>query len=119
MGSPEVTVKRHHSALGRWETVHRAAPEALRAHVLGYLGYHEWLPRPFRRLEVPSGEVHVIMSFGPRVNVPAPVRSFVAAPHTEHTIVDFDSEQHGVEIRSPRSAPTCCSACRCTSSRTA
>jgi hypothetical protein len=48
---------------------------------------------------VPSGEVHVIVSFGPRVRVPAPVRSFVAAPHSEHTIVDFDAEQHGVEIR--------------------
>src|SRR5919108_5219765 len=85
MASPEVTVRRHDSALGRWEMVHRAAPEALRPHVLGYLGYREWLPRPFRRLEVPSGEVHVIVSFGPRVHVPAPVRSFVAAPHTGHT----------------------------------
>src|SRR5512133_3010398 len=53
----------------------------------------------FRRLEVPSGELHVIVSFGPQVRVPAPVRSFVAAPHSEHTIVDFDAEQHGVEIR--------------------
>jgi AraC-like DNA-binding protein len=99
MASPAITVTRHDSALGRWETVHRAAPAALRPHVLGYLGYREWLPQPFRRLEVPSGEVHVIVSFGPRVRVPAPVQSFVAAPHTEHTIVDFDAEQHGVEIR--------------------
>jgi AraC-like DNA-binding protein len=99
MGSPEVTVRRHESALGRWEMVHRAAPVALRPHVLGYLGYREWLPQPFRRLEVPSGEVHVIVSFGPQVRVPAPVRSFVAAPHTTHTIVDFDREQHGVELR--------------------
>src|SRR5919202_2651252 len=99
MASPPVTVRRHDSALGRWEMVHRAAPEALRPHVLGYLGYREWLPQPFRRLEVPSGEVHVIVRFGPAVRVPAPVRSFVAAPHTEHTIVDFDPEQHGIEIR--------------------
>jgi AraC-like DNA-binding protein len=99
MASPAVTVRRHDSALGRWETVHRAAPAALRPHVLGYLGYREWLPQPFRRLEVPSGEVHVIVSFGPRVRVPAPVQSFVAAPHTEHTIVDFDAEQHGIEMR--------------------
>src|SRR3954468_17095208 len=99
MAAPTLTVRRHDSALGRWETVHRAAPVALRPHVLAYLGYREWLPQPFRRLEVPSGEVHVIVSFGPRVRVPAPVRSFVAAPHSEHTIVDFDAEQHGVEIR--------------------
>src|SRR3954449_7807814 len=97
--APAATVTRHESALGRWETVRRAAPPALRPHLLGYLGYREWLPRPFRRLEVPSDEVHVIVSFGPRVRVPAPVRSFVAAPHTEHTIVDFDAEQHGIEIR--------------------
>src|SRR4051794_9029139 len=99
MASPAVTTRRHDSALGRWEMVDRAAPAALRPHVLGYLGYREWLPQPFRRLEVPSGEVHVIVSFGPRVRVPAPVQSFVAAPHTEHTIVDFDAEQHGIEIR--------------------
>jgi AraC-like DNA-binding protein len=99
MQSPPLEVRRHDSALGRWEMVHRAAPAALRPHVLGYLGYREWLPRPFRRLEVPLAEVHVIVSFGPEVRVPAPVRSFVAAPHTRHSIVDFDSEQHGVELR--------------------
>jgi AraC-like DNA-binding protein len=99
MDAPGVTVNRHDSALGRWEMVHRMAPAVLRPHVLGYLGYRERLPQPFRRLEVPSGEVHVIVSFGPKVRAPAPVGSFVAAPHTEHTIVDFDSEQHGVEIR--------------------
>jgi AraC-like DNA-binding protein len=101
MPSPEVevTVRRHDSALGRWEMVHRAAPAALRPHVLGYLGYHEWTPKPLRRLEVPSDEVHVIISFGPEVRVPAPVRSFVAAPHTEHAIVDSDGEQHGIELR--------------------
>src|SRR3954469_8759277 len=99
MGSPEVTVSRHESALGRWEMVHRAAPRALRPHVLGYLGYHEWTAGPFRRLEVPSGEVHVILSFGPEVRCPAPVQSCVAAPHSRFAIVDSDGEQHGVELR--------------------
>jgi AraC-like DNA-binding protein len=97
--APAVTLTRHESALGRWEAVRRAPPPALRPHVLGYLGYRESLPHGFRRLEVPSGEVHVIVSFGPRVRVPAPVASFVAAPHTEHTIVGFEPEQHGLEIR--------------------
>src|SRR4051795_10214679 len=99
MAAPTVTVRRHESALGRWEMVRRAAPAALRPHLLGYVGYREWLPQPFRRLEVPSAEVHMIVSFGPKVRAPAPVQSFVAAPHTEHTIVDFDAEQHGIEIR--------------------
>src|SRR3954449_8989613 len=54
MASPAVTTRRHDSALGRWETVHRAAPAALRPHVLGYLGYREWLPQPFRPLAAPA-----------------------------------------------------------------
>jgi hypothetical protein len=99
MAPPAVTVQRHASALGRWEMIRRAAPGALRPHVLGYLGYREWTPGPFRRLEVPSGEVHVIVSFGPEVRCPAPVRSFVAAPHSRHAVVDSDGEQHGVELR--------------------
>jgi AraC-like DNA-binding protein len=99
MPAPPVTIQRHDSPIGRWKMIHRAAPEALRPHVLGYLGYHEWTGAPFRRLEVPSGEVHVIVSFGPEVRAPAPVRSFVAAPHTRHAIVESDGEQHGVELR--------------------
>ena len=41
----------------------------------------------------------MIISFGPEVRCPAPVTSFVAAPHTGHAIVDSDGEQHGVELR--------------------
>jgi len=69
------------SGAGRW----RIAP--LRPHLLGYLGYHERTAAGFRRLEVPSGEVHVIVSFGPEVRVPAPVRSLVAAPHRRHMLL--------------------------------
>jgi AraC-like DNA-binding protein len=99
MAPPAVTVQHHESALGRWEMARRAAPAALQPHVLGYLGYHERTPGPLRRLELPSGEVHVIISFGPEVRCPVPVTSFVAAPHTTHAIVDSDGEQHGVEVR--------------------
>src|SRR3954451_21519387 len=87
--APAATVTRHESALGRWETGRGARPPAPRPHVRGSLGSRAWLPQPFRRLEVPSGEVHVIVSFGPRVRVPAPVRPFVAAPPTEQSLVDF------------------------------
>jgi AraC-like DNA-binding protein len=99
MPAPSVRIQRHESPVARWEMAHRAAPEALRPHVLGYLGYHERTAAGFRRLEVPSGEVHVILSFGPEVRVPAPVRSFVAAPHSRHAIVESNGEQHGVELR--------------------
>ena len=99
MGTPAVTIQRHDSPIGRWEMINRAPPPELRPHLLGYVGYREWTPAPFRRLEVPSGEVHVIISLGPEVRVPAPVSSFVAAPHTEHVIVESGGEQHCVELR--------------------
>ena len=53
MAPPAVTVQHHESALGRWEMIRRAAPAALRPHVLGYFGYHERTPGPLRRLELP------------------------------------------------------------------
>jgi AraC-like DNA-binding protein len=94
-----IRVERHDSLLARWEMVFCEAPAALAPHVRGYLGYSETTPGPFQRLEVPSDEVHVILSFGPECRVPERVGSFVAAPHTRHAIVDHDGHQHGVELR--------------------
>jgi AraC-like DNA-binding protein len=94
-----VRVERHDSMLGRWEMVFCDAPPALVPHVRGYLGYWEVMPSGFRRLEMPSDEVHVILSFGPEVRVPERVRSFVAAPHARHALVDSDGYQHGIELR--------------------
>jgi AraC-like DNA-binding protein len=94
-----IRVERHDSMLGRWEMVFCDAPAALAPHVRGYLGYWEVMPRGFRRLEVPSDEVHVILSFGPEVRVPERVRSFVAAPDPRHAIVENDGYQNGIELR--------------------
>jgi AraC-like DNA-binding protein len=78
----------------------RDAAAALRPHVIGYVGYREWGSAGFRRLETPSGEVHVILSFGPRIRSNGElVRSFVAAPHTRHAVVESFEDQHCVEIR--------------------
>ena len=83
-----------------WEMWSRDAAPALRPHVIGYAGYREWGSEGFRRLETPSGEVHVILSFGPRIRADGElVRSFVAAPHTRPAIVESFEEQHCVEIR--------------------
>ena len=92
-------VQRHESERGRWEMARRDAAAALRPHVRGYVGYVEDSPGPFRRLEMPSDEVHVILSFGPRMRAPHPVTSFVAAPHTHATITEHDGRQHGLELR--------------------
>lgn len=82
-----------------WEVVERAPPAALGPHVLGYCGYAERSGLPVRRLEVPTPEVHVIVTLGPSIRVPERLTSFVAAPDTTHTVVEHDGEQHGVELR--------------------
>jgi AraC-like DNA-binding protein len=83
-----------------WEMWTRDAAPALRPHVLGYCGYREWGSAGFRRLETPSREVHVILSFGPRIRSNGEVvRSFVAAPHTRHAVVESFEDQHCVELR--------------------
>jgi AraC-like DNA-binding protein len=94
-----VTLERHDSVLGRWETARCPAPGALAPHVLGYVGYAETMPGGFRRLEPSNDEVHVIFSFGPECRVPERVRSFVAATDTRHAVVEHDGHQHGVELR--------------------
>ena len=72
-----------------WEMWERAAAPPLRPHVLGYCGYREWNSSGFRRLETPSAEVHVILSFGPRIVSDGEViESFVAAPSTRAAVVD-------------------------------
>ena len=83
-----------------WEMWSRDAAAVLRPHVIGYVAYREWGSEGFRRLETPSGEVHVILSFGPRIRADGElVRSFVAAPHTRHAVVESFEDQHCVEIR--------------------
>jgi hypothetical protein len=93
-------VSRHESPTVSWELWSRPAAPALRPHVIGYVGYREWGSAGFRRLETPSGEVHVILSFGPRIRrTGEEVESFVAAPHTRPAVVESGGEQHCVEIR--------------------
>lgn len=83
-----------------WEMSSRDAAPALRPHVLGYCSYREWGSAGFRRLETPSGEVHVILSFGPRILADGrELVSFVAAPHTRPAVVESREGQHCVELR--------------------
>ena len=58
----------HSSSSVSWELWSRPPAPALGPHVLGYVGYRERVHgAPFRRLETPSDEVHVILSFGPAI----------------------------------------------------
>jgi AraC-like DNA-binding protein len=92
-------VERHDSELGSWQLTTRMAAPALRPHVVDYVGFRERTPGPSRRVELPTGLVHVIVSFGPRVHAPGPLDSFIAPPDPEHTVVESEGEQHCLGIK--------------------
>jgi len=83
----------------------KSAPE-LRDQVRAYTGYEE-RARDVRRLrELPSGDVALIISFGPalaitepRAGAPVLRRSFVAGVHDGYAITEAPRYQHGLEIR--------------------
>jgi AraC-like DNA-binding protein len=102
------TVARHNSRELSWEMVTQDAAPRLRQYVRNYTGYVESTAEPLRRLEVPSGDVTLIISPGTRLSLPdvrdpsrAPARvtSFVAALHDTYSLVDHDGFQHGIEVR--------------------
>jgi AraC-like DNA-binding protein len=102
------TVARHDSPELSWEMVTRDAHPRLRAHVRNYTGYVERTAEPLRRLEVPGGDVTIIISPDTKLTLPdvrdrsrAPARetSFVAALHDTYALVDHDGSQHGLEVR--------------------
>ena len=110
------TVARHDSPELSWEMVTRDAHPRLRGHVRNYTGYVERTAEPLRRLEVPGGDVTLIISPDTTLTLPdvrersrPPVRatSFVAALHDTYSLVDHDGSQHGLEVRlSPLGAHT-------------
>jgi AraC-like DNA-binding protein len=110
------TVARHDSPELSWEMVTRDAHPRLRGHVRNYTGYVERTAEPLRRLEVPGGDVTLIISpdttltlpdVRDRSSAPARVSSFVAALHDSYSLVDHDGSQHGLEVRlSPLGAHT-------------
>src|SRR5262245_51181754 len=78
----------------------RREPSArLRAHVESYCGYVERGTSPLRRRELPSGEVVLILSFGPPIRVDGrPRTSFVAGLHGAHAITEHDGIQEGLQV---------------------
>jgi AraC-like DNA-binding protein len=79
---------------------------ALAPHVVRYAGYREFSAAPFRRRELPSGEVTLILSLGPELVVGGPgaggsgqrVTSFLAGLSTGPAITEFSGVQHGIEV---------------------
>jgi AraC-like DNA-binding protein len=100
-------VHRHDSEVGWWEMISRGAATRLRQHVLGYCGYEEETVGFTRRRELPSGEVVVIVGFGPKVETTYPALalgrgashgSFVAGLHETHCFVESPGTQAGIQL---------------------
>ena len=107
MTVPPAQVVRHESEIGRWEMVSQGATPRLRRHVLGYCGYEEETVGFTRRRELPSGEVILIVGFGPRLKTTYPSlapdrvathRSFVAGLHDTHCFVESPGTQAGIQV---------------------
>nr|WP_042185726.1 helix-turn-helix transcriptional regulator [Kibdelosporangium sp. MJ126-NF4]CEL16847.1 Transcriptional regulator, AraC family [Kibdelosporangium sp. MJ126-NF4]CTQ91925.1 Transcriptional regulator, AraC family [Kibdelosporangium sp. MJ126-NF4] len=93
-------VFRSFSETGWWEMVTQQPAAPLRGVVRTYVGYRENSFVPVRRREVPTGEVALIMSFGPKIEVIGGHRhsSFVAAVADTWSDTEYVGEQYGFEI---------------------
>lgn len=105
VATPQVFRHRHES--GWWEMVVRPPAPPLRGLVRGYTGYREDSAVPVRRREVPTGDVSLILSFGPRIGVvdssaPDGVRpgltSFVVPVDDSWALTEYVGRQVGMEI---------------------
>lgn len=107
MTASPAQVTRHESGIGWWEMVSQAATPRLRRHVRGYCGYEEETVGFTRRRELPSGEVVLIIGFGPKLETTYPQlapdrvsthRSFVAGLHETHCVVATPGSQAGIQL---------------------
>lgn len=107
MSVAPVRINRHESEVGWWQMVSRAAAPRLRRHVLGYCAYEEETVDFNRRRELPSGEVVLIIGFGPKLETTYPQlapgrvgehRSFVAGLHETPCLVATPGSQAGIQL---------------------
>ena len=79
-----------------------APAPALRPYVHRYVGFVERTPAPLRRRELPSGDVHLIISFGPHWDLVlhgGRHYSFVAGLDDRHAFSEHQGFAHGIEIQ--------------------
>ena len=100
MSVPPAQVVRHESEIGRWEMVSQAATPRLRRHVLGYCGYEEETVGFTRRRELPSGEVILIVGFGPKLKTTYPEPG--ARPRRHAPLVRRRAPRHPLHRRVAR-----------------
>jgi len=101
-----IRVSRHESDQAILELASRRPARVLRRQVRAYSGYEEWARAPRKQREIPSGDVTLIVSFGPSIGISDPRagsvvrhRSFVAGLHDGPVVTEPASYQHGVQIK--------------------
>ena len=101
-----IRYQRHDSRTASWEYAVAGPDPGLRRHVRGYTGYRESTPAVLRRREVPSGNVALILSFGPSIRIHDPRRpgrvesrtSFVAGLDDSYAVTEYAGDQHGIQV---------------------
>jgi AraC-like DNA-binding protein len=103
----ELRVLGEESSTGWWEVSARPPAPPLRGLVTRYAGYREHSAVAVRRREVPTGQIEVIISFGPGIGVLDPAdpaagfrtrTSFVTAVTGRWAMTEYAGDQHGVQI---------------------
>ena len=84
MAGGDVRVTNGESWLGSWTLAHAAPHPELRPHVTRYTGYAESATRPFRRREVPTAGVTLIISFGDPLLLTVPAFRWLWTAHDDY-----------------------------------
>ena len=97
---------RFESPASSLELISRPPAASLRDRVRRYTGYREEARTERTAREIPSGEVALVISFGPSLGITDPRtgskvrhRSFVAGIHDRPVVTESGTFQHGVEVR--------------------
>jgi AraC-like DNA-binding protein len=101
-----IRVARGQLPSGAWESVRATAHPELAIYVRGYQGYFEASSKPVRRRELPSGDVALIISFGPRYELIDPVSggsletccTFIAGLDDAYSLVDSSGAGVAMQI---------------------
>jgi AraC-like DNA-binding protein len=105
--SPRVHLVRHQSDFGRWELASRDPDPRLRGWVLGYLGVDSRI-HFFRERHMPSGEIILIVNFGPPLwdlDRSSGVRTaehragFIVGLHDRYALTESTGASHLVFVR--------------------
>ena len=104
--SPRAAVRRHLSALGRWELATALPAEALRPFVREYVGWNEEVLAPLCRREFPTEEAPLIINFGAPFHVFMPggarrdrdLTSFITGAYDTYQLVESVGASSGVQV---------------------